>query len=161
MLRAKGIASVGGIALLVAAALLLGACATGAPAGKELERQAKSFEVPAGRAVIYVYRRENPLDLSYFAQVTLDARYIGWIGPRNFLMRVVDPGPHAIDVEYRDSTRLKATPLSIDAKPGARYFVQLDTESSFISTKKITQTLVADSAAQQEVTSGILVKWLD
>ena len=161
MLRAKGITSFGAATLLVAATLLLGACATGSPAGIELDRQAKSFEIPAGRSVIYVYRRPRTLNASYFMQVTLDARFVGWIGTDNFLMRVVDPGPHAIDVEYRDTARLKAARLTVDAKPDARYFVQLDSESSFISTNKITQTLVADSVAQQDVVSARMVKWLD
>lgn len=161
MLRAKGITSFGAATLLVAATLLLGACATGSPAGIELDRQAKSFEVPAGRSVIYVYRRPRTLDASYFMQVTMDARFVGWVGTENFLMRVVDPGPHAIDVEYRDTARLKAARLTVDAKPDARYFVQLDSESSFISTHKITQTLVADSVARQDVVSGRMVRWLE
>jgi opacity protein-like surface antigen len=106
------------LALLLIAFLVGGsAIKAQAEAGFEDDSQAKRATPPAGSALIYIFRDENP-PVEATVPVVLDGRRIGQTRPRTFLLATVAPGTH-----YLISGDKVIATLSVDCTAGKTYFI--------------------------------------
>ena len=105
--------------LLTFIALFLGAFEAGAAnlAGPEEDQHAKQAVPPAGSALIYVFRSEEP-PVESDVPVTLDGTRIGETGPHTFLLATVAPGKH-----YLASGDKVIVNLGIECQAGNTYFI--------------------------------------
>jgi hypothetical protein len=104
------------------AALLLGGLLIQAHAGTGVaspvdDKQAKQATPPAGSALIYIFRNEDP-PVEAVVPVVLDGQRIGETGPRTFLLATVAPGTH-----YLVSGDKVIASLSVECIVGQTYFI--------------------------------------
>lgn len=104
------------------------------------EQNAKSFIVPHGKSVIYVYREKFPKILPFIllnqkVTVNLDCIELGDFGEEGFFYWIADPGHHSITVtplwpepENRWLRHASAS-IEIECKEGQIYFVEQTWES--------------------------------
>jgi opacity protein-like surface antigen len=86
-------------------------------AGSENDKQAKHATPPAGSALIYVFRDEDP-PVEATVPVVLDGQRIGQTRPRTFLLATVAPGTH-----YLISGDKVIANLSVECQAGMTYFI--------------------------------------
>ena len=108
--------------LLLLAPLLLSGLFIQAHAGTGVaspvgDKQAKQATPPAGFALIYIFRSEDPPVESTVA-VVLNGRRIGETRPRTFLVATVAPGTH-----YLMSGDKVIASLSVECQAGKTYFI--------------------------------------
>jgi hypothetical protein len=108
--------------LLLLAPLLLSGLLIQAHAGTGVaspvdDKQAKQATPPAGSALIYIFRSEDPPVESAVA-VILNGRRIGETRPRTFLLATVAPGTH-----YLMSGDKVIASLSVECQAGKTYFI--------------------------------------
>jgi hypothetical protein len=105
------------VAVALVAAALVSGCAGVPMAAPEADAAAKQFRADPGKAGLYVYRNET-FGAALTMPVLLDNAPIGDTASKTYLYRQIAPGPHVVTAKTEgDST------VSIDAKPGATYFV--------------------------------------
>lgn len=105
----------------VAAALLLGlaGCASTPQASRERDADAKAFDTHPGAATVYVYR--SPLNTEIEDNVLyVDGRLIGSTVPGTYFRVNLAPGRHTLH-----GTGIDQGQLTLDARPGRLYFVEL------------------------------------
>jgi len=88
----------------------------------EEDRQAKLFQVPEGKASIYLYRDQ------YLARylpliVTLDGWVAGQTGEDSYFLWHVDPGPHVITT-ISGPTQAELVSLPLSTETGRAYYVR-------------------------------------
>lgn len=103
-----------GIILIV----LLTGCSAVQKATVEADAQAKTLEVPAGKALLYIVR-PNPLGLAIRFTVLCDSAYIGATGGLRFLYTYLDPGKHEITSKAENTAKLE-----IELTAGEVYYVE-------------------------------------
>jgi opacity protein-like surface antigen len=81
------------------------------------DKQAKQAKPPAGSALIYIFRNEDP-PVESVVPVVLDGQRIGETRPRTFLLATVAPGTH-----YLVSGDEVITNLSVECTAGKTYFI--------------------------------------
>jgi hypothetical protein len=81
------------------------------------DRQAKQASPPAGHALIYIFRDEDPA-AEATVPVMLDGHRIGETGPRTFMLATVTPGMHFVI----SGDKIIAT-LRLQCEPGKTYFI--------------------------------------
>lgn len=81
------------------------------------DKQAKQATPPAGSALIYIFRNEDP-PVESVVPVVLDGQRIGETRPRTFLLATVAPGTH-----YLVSGNEVITNLSVECAAGKTYFI--------------------------------------
>src|ERR1700694_3472240 len=100
-----------------ASGLLASACASVPMASHEADLAAKKFEVPPGRANLYVFRNEG-FGGAVRMSVQLDGAVLGDTAAKAYLYSPIPPGLHTVVSKSENDSQ-----LTIDAKPGANYFV--------------------------------------
>ncbi|TMA30277.1 MAG: DUF2846 domain-containing protein [Deltaproteobacteria bacterium] len=103
--------------LLIGAAVLASGCASVPMASHEADAAAKKFEVPSGRANLYVYRNES-FGGAVRMSVQFDGAVLGDTAANVYLYTPIAPGPHTIVSKSEDDSQ-----LTIEAKAGANYFL--------------------------------------
>jgi hypothetical protein len=85
------------IPVAILGALLLAAGCASVPRGSErLERQARSFTPPPGKANVYAVRAWSVLESGIVWPVTLDFREFGNVGQRSYLYGAIPAGDHVL-----------------------------------------------------------------
>lgn len=105
--------------------LLTGGCASVPMASLVEDNQAKTFNVPADMANIYVYRNES-IGGAISMTVTLDDKIAGTSGPQTYFLFTVAPGKH-----FLSSQAENVSTLDINAKAGKNYFVWQEVKLGF------------------------------
>lgn len=106
------------VVLLLAGAVSMTACAaTRRPRFEALEETAREFRPVPGKSVVY-FVRDQSVSPTYRRGIQVDGELIGSLAPRSFLVCVFDPGSHEI------STREDGTAMTLEARPGALYFLR-------------------------------------
>jgi hypothetical protein len=90
---------------------------------------AKSFAPPSGQANLYVYRNES-IGGGVKMTVDLDGSSLGNTGPETFLYTPIPEGTHTIVSQAED-----ASAVTIDAKPGANYFLWQEVKFGLVSAR--------------------------
>src|SRR5262245_34545434 len=136
-----------GRAALLAAAMMLAACATG-PAGSEL----LNVGLKPGTARLVIYRT-NPVGLLIQPDFVVEGRKAGTAQPGGFVMCDLAPGKHSISV----SNIPIALPLSnapdaitVSLRAGTTTYVRADPQMGIVA-GTITLTHVADGQGRADV----------
>jgi opacity protein-like surface antigen len=103
--------------MILLSGFLIKAHAEAGFASPEDDKQAKQATPPAGSALIYIFRNEDP-PVEYAVPVVLDGQRIGQTRPRTFLLATVVPGTHNLI-----SGDKVITNLSVECKAGKTYFI--------------------------------------
>ncbi len=107
---------------ILGALLLAGSCAS-VPRGSEtLERQARSFTPPPGKANVYAVRMWSVFESGIVWPVTLDFREFGNVGQRSYLYGAIPAGEHVLGANLPGPvpTRVRFT-----AEAGRNHFFKL------------------------------------
>jgi hypothetical protein len=128
-------------AVLVAAALSLGGCASVPMASVEKDAAAKSFAAKSGKSNIYVYRNET-LGAAVKLPLVLDGKAVGDTAAKTYLMLEVAPGSHTLISKGENDSVLPLTTVS-----GKNYFVWQEVKMGMFSPRTALQ--VVDEAAGQ------------
>jgi hypothetical protein len=100
--------------------VLLAGCATVPMANKEADAAAKQFTVNPQKANIYVFREFMHGNSGWTVPVSIDDTPVGELAIQTYLVKEVDPGPHAIKGKGG-----KDGNLSIETVAGRNYFIRL------------------------------------
>lgn len=92
-------------------------CASMPMASPQADQQAKQFQAPPDRALIYLYRNEL-FGAAIPMSVSFDGQMAGQTGPKTYFMWEVDSGPH-----HLSSHAENVSTVVIDATPGKTYYV--------------------------------------
>jgi hypothetical protein len=108
-----------GTSLAITALALMGGvgCASVPMAPAQVSAQMKRWPAPPDAAVVYLYRNES-FGAAVSMDVTLDGRPYGQTVAKTFMVWEIAPGAHQlVSKAENDDT------LTIDVRPGRRYFV--------------------------------------
>jgi hypothetical protein len=112
--------SIARVAFIVAAALVLAACASTPQATLERDAEAKAFRTHPNASTIYVYR--SPFnDYEADSVLFIDGRVIGATLPGAYFRIDTVPGRHVLH-----GTGIDIGQITIDTRPGEIYFVSHD-----------------------------------
>ena len=99
------------VALILSFALV--GCASVQMSDPKLDASAKTFQVPADKAAIYVYRNES-MGAAVKMDVIVDGKNIGETAAKTYFYKEVTPGKHT------DSSKAESTDtIEVALKPGA------------------------------------------
>jgi hypothetical protein len=107
---------------ILGALLLAGACASVPRGSDRLERLARSFTPPPGKANVYAVRTWSALESGIAWPVTLDFREFGHVGQRSYLYGAVPVGDHVLGVSLPGPV---PTRVRFAAEAGRNYFFKL------------------------------------
>jgi hypothetical protein len=112
--------SIARAALIVAAALVVSACASTPQATPQRDADAKEFRTHPGASTIYVYR--SPFnDYEADSVLFIDGRVIGATLPGAYFRIDAVPGRHVLH-----GTGIDIGQITLDTRPGEIYFVSHD-----------------------------------
>jgi len=97
--------------------LALAGCASVPMGDLKLDTAAKTFQVPADKAGIYVYRNES-MGAAVKMDVIIDGQNIGETAAKTYFYKEVDPGKHTVASKAENTDTIE-----IDAKQGTLAFV--------------------------------------
>lgn len=109
----------GRLFLAFAATALLAGCAHVPLATPEADAQAKRFQPPDGKALIYVFRDSLVAAPTLFP-VYADQERVGDLAPWTYYVLEVEPGPHLLAFPFQ----FGAVTLRLRVEAGRRYFVR-------------------------------------
>jgi len=102
-------------ALLLSLALV--GCASVPMGDPNQDAAAKTFQVPADKAGIYVYRNES-IGTAVKMDVIIDGQNIGETAARTFFYKEVAPGKHTVTSKAENTDTVE-----VDLKPGSLAFI--------------------------------------
>jgi Protein of unknown function (DUF2846) len=102
-------------ALLIS--LFLVGCASVPMGDPKLDAAAKTFQVPADKAGIYVYRNES-MGAAVKMDVIIDGQNIGETAAKTYFYKEVAPGKHTVASKAENTDTIE-----VDLKPGALAFI--------------------------------------
>jgi len=97
--------------------LALAGCASVPMGDPKQDAAAKTFQVPADKAGIYVYRNES-IGTAVKMDVIIDGQNIGETAARTFFYKEVAPGKHTVTSKAENSDTVE-----VDLKPGSLAFI--------------------------------------
>lgn len=148
--------------LLLAGVLLSGGCTapSGAPAPAIADDTAKTFQVPANKSAVYVYRPFRPVGYGFaLLKIELDDESLAVLGFTNYVYRLVEPGRHVVTGDANQEATIPAR-LVLDMEPGRRYFIKQHMEGSW-SAFHVKLELVPDEIGIEGVRTCRLVNWIE
>lgn len=98
-------------------ALLLAGCASVHMADEKQDAAAKTFQVPAGKSALYVYRNEAFGGIASI-EVTVDGQSLGGTAGKTYLHTVVAPGRHVITSKAENTDTLEVV-----TRPGQATYI--------------------------------------
>ncbi len=110
--------------LLVLPILVVGALAGCATGGGQPFQADRVVDVPADRALVYVYR-QNAQPTMWGATITADGRDVASLSQGNFTQVTVPEGPHRFGARWAALSGQKESSIDLDVKAGRTYFVEL------------------------------------
>jgi len=107
---------------ILGALLLAGGCASVPRGSEKLERQARSFTPPPGKANVYAVRAWSVLDSGIVWPVTLDFREFGNVGQQSYLYGAIAAGDHVLGANLPGPVPTRAR---FTAEAGRNHFFKL------------------------------------
>ncbi|HUX13971.1 MAG TPA: hypothetical protein VMW87_13150 [Spirochaetia bacterium] len=119
------------IAVVLTATVLFGcATTTGVQlANSDSDSAAKQFKPPAGKANLYLAMSEG--SSSAPAEIFVDGKDAGQVGPGTFLLLALDPGGHTMSAGSNDTSAR----TDFDLEAGRNYFYTVNVSSTFLTMK--------------------------
>lgn len=108
------------VAVSVALASVVMSCASTSKADSDKSESAKQFEVPAGKGVVYMYRRGRAYGAAVQYQVKIDGIEAGGSGPGTFFRWEMNPGKYTFASNSSESSAV----IELDVEAGNMYFIE-------------------------------------
>src|SRR5437762_3269507 len=132
-----------------AAAFALCACASVPMARPERDLEAKRFEVPPDRALLYVYRDET-FGSAIKLTVVVDGQHVGDTAAHTFLLVPVAAGRHeVVSKSEKDST------VEFTAQNGKAYFVWQEVKMGLFAARSELHVVPADEGTKAVATCSL------
>ena len=132
-----------------AAAFALCACASVPMARPERDLEAKRFEVPPDRALLYVYRDET-FGSAIKLTVVVDGQHVGDTAAHTFLLVPVAAGRHeVVSKSEKDST------VELTAQNGKAYFVWQEVKMGLFAARSELHVVPADEGTKAVATCSL------
>jgi len=134
------------LSALILSAVFISACASVSKAPTDKSDEAKSFEAPAGKGVVYLYRTGRAVGAAGQLNVKVNGIDAGGTGPGSFFRWELNPGTYT----FLSATAESSATAQLDVKAGELYFLRQDARLG-ISSGRVTIKEVNDEKGQKEV----------
>ena len=142
---------------LLAASLLLGACATGPLAGPAADSDGKRFDPPPpGQSALYLYRG-SVLGSEVVFSLADNQQPIGTLANKTWIRVDVAPGHHVINCSvpsYAPLTQTPAQAATVDLAPGEIRFLEVDVWPGLPLNPRCVASEVSTDKGRAAVTDG-------
>ncbi|MGD8999631.1 MAG: DUF2846 domain-containing protein [Granulosicoccaceae bacterium] len=113
--------------------LLASGCASVPMASLDEDTRAKTFNVSADKANLYVYRNES-MGGAVTMTVSLDGKVAGMSGPKTYFLLTVEPGEHTVS-SYAENV----STLTIKTEAGKNYYIWQEVKMGFWMARSLLQ----------------------
>lgn len=134
--------------MLLAAALLVAACANVSKAPAESSEAAKSYQAPADRGSVYLYRTGRAVGAAGQLSVKVNGMDAGGTGPGSFFKWDLKPGTYT----FLSSTAESSATVQLEVKAGEVYFIRQDARLG-LGSGRVTMNEVDAKKGMDEVKS--------
>jgi hypothetical protein len=136
------------IFLFIAIVFLTSGCASTSKAPETMSNEAKSFEAPADRGSVYLYRTGRAVGAAGQLSVKVNGMDAGGTGPGTFFKWDLKPGTYS----FFSSTGEASAVVQLEVEAGEVYFIRQDARMG-LDTGRVTMKEVADSKGRKEVSA--------
>ncbi len=133
------------VLILLILPVLIG-CASTSKAPADLSEKAKSFEAPADKGVVYMYRTGRVVGAAGQLTVKINGIDAGGTGPGTFFKWELKPGTYS----FASSTGEASAVVQVEVEAGEIYFIRQDARMG-IDSGRVTLKEVSDSKGKNEV----------
>ena len=134
------------LSLSLTAILFANSCASTSKAGEDQSAQAKKFEKPADKGVVYLYRTGRAVGAAGSINVKINGIDAGGTGPGTFFRWELTPGTYAFSSFTSESSAV----VEVDVKANEHYFVRQDARLG-INSGRVTMVLQDESTGMSDV----------
>ena len=127
---------------------LIGSCASTSKAPESKSNEAKSFNAPADKGTVYLYRTGRAVGAAGQILVKINSIGAGGTGPGTFFKWDLKPGSYT----FSSSTGESSAVVQIEVKAGQVYFLRQDARMG-IDNGRVTLKEVESNKGQKEVTN--------
>ena len=132
--------------LAVSAIMFANSCASTSKAGEDQSAQAKSFEKPADKGVVYLYRTGRAVGAAVSIQVKVNGMDAGGTGPGTFFRWELTPGTYAFSSFTSESSAV----VEVEVKANEHYFIKQDARMG-INSGRVTMVVQNESTGMSDV----------
>lgn len=125
---------------------LVGSCASTSKAPESKSNDAKSFNAPADKGTVYVYRTGRAVGAAGQLMLQINSFNAGGTGPGTFFKWDLKPGTYT----FSSSTGESSAVVQVDVKAGQVYFIRQDARMG-IGQGRVTIKEVDSNKGQNEV----------
>ena len=126
--------------------LFVNSCATTSKAGDNQSAEAKKFEKPTDKGVVYLYRTGRAVGAAGSIEVKVNGIDAGGTGPGTFFRWELSPGTYS----FSSSTAESSAVVEVDVKANEHYFIRQDARLG-ISSGRVTMVIQDESTGMSAV----------
>jgi len=134
------------LTLALSAILYVNSCASTSKAAEDHSAQAKEFEKPADKGVVYLYRTGRAVGAAGSIQVKVNGIDAGGTGPGTFFRWELSPGSYS----FSSSTSESSAVVEVDVKANEHYFIRQDARIG-INSGRVTMVIQDESTGMSAV----------
>lgn len=136
--------------ILLAVAMATG-CASVPMASPEADAKAKTFQAPADKANLYIYRNES-MGAAVKMTVLVDGQLAGDTAAKTYILKSVAPGSHVVTSKTENDSN-----LTVNAVAGKNYFIWQEVKMGVMAARSDLQ-LVDEATGKAAVEECQLVQ---
>ena len=125
---------------------LIAGCASVSKAPAEKSAEAKSFEAPADKGSVYLYRTGRAVGAVGQLSVKVNGVAAGGTGPGSFFKWDLNPGVYT----FLSSTAESSATIQLDVKAGEVYYIRQDARIG-VANGRVTMKEVDDNKGKKEI----------
>jgi len=134
------------LTLAFSAILFANSCASTSKAGKDQSAQAKKFEIPSNKGVVYLYRTGRAVGAAGSLQVKINGIDAGGTGPGTFFRWELTPGTYSFSTSTSESSAV----IEVEVEANEHYFLRQDARLG-ISSGRVTMVIQDESTGMSAV----------
>lgn len=134
------------LSLALTVLLFASSCASTSKASAERSAEAKQFEKPSDKGVVYLYRTGRAVGAAGSIQVKINGIDAGGTGPGTFFRWELSPGSYA----FLSSTSESSAVVEVDVKANEHYFIRQDARLG-INSGRVTMVIQDESTGMSAV----------
>jgi hypothetical protein len=135
------------LTLTLSAILFVNSCASTSKAGEDQSAQAKEFEKPTDKGVVYLYRTGRAVGAAVSTQIKINGIDAGGTGPGTFFRWELNPDTYAFSAFTKESS----TVIELEVKAGEHYFIRQDERLGLTSSGRVTMVIQDESTGMSAV----------
>ena len=134
------------LTLAFSAILFVNSCASTSKAGDDQSAEAKKFEKPNDKGVVYLYRTGRAVGAAGSIEAKVNGIDAGGTGPGTFFRWELSPGTYS----FSSSTSESSAVVEVDVKANEHYFIRQDARLG-ISSGRVTMVIQDESTGMSAV----------